>query len=338
MVLPIIFGCAGTTLTADEKAFFAETKPFGFILFARNVETPDQIRALCAALRESVDRHDAPILIDQEGGRVARLKGAPWHAAPPARVFGDLWDRDPEAAREATTLNARLIGADLAALGITVDCAPVLDVPVTGAHDVIGDRAFHSDPEVIAALGRAQADGLLQEGVLPVMKHIPGHGRSKTDSHAELPVVDASRRALARDFAPFAALADLPLAMTAHILYPALDDERPATTSAVIVEHIIRDEIGFDGLLMSDDISSNMKALPGDYARRTKDCLAAGCDVVLHCDGDLAAMHDVAAAAPDLTGEAAVRWGKAAFETATPDPLQDRPAAEAELARLLASS
>ncbi len=335
MVLPAIFGCAGTTLTAEEKAFFADTKPFGFILFARNVETPDQVRALCAALRETVARHDAPILIDQEGGRVARLKPPHWRAAPPARVFGDLWDRDPEAAARATTLNARLIGAELARLGISVDCAPVLDVPVPGSHDIIGDRAFHTDAQVIAALGRVFADGLLQEGVLPVIKHIPGHGRSKADSHAELPVVDAARDDLAQDFAPFKALADLPLAMTAHILYPALDAERPATTSAVIVEHVIRREIGFDGLLMSDDISSNMKALPGDYGRRTRDCLSAGCDVVLHCDGDLAAMKQVAAAAPDLTGEAAVRWGKAAFEIAAPNPLDDRAAAEADLARLL---
>ena len=335
MTLPAIFGCAGPALTADEKAFFAETRPLGFILFARNCESPDQIRALVADLRAAVGRHDAPVLIDQEGGRVARLRPPQWRAAPPARVFGELWDRDPAAATRAATLNAQLIGAELAALGITVDCAPVLDVPVPGAHDIIGDRAYHTDPEVIAALGRAVAEGLMQAGVLPVMKHIPGHGRARADSHAELPVVEDPAAALAQDFAPFAACADLPLAMTAHVLYTALDPDRPATTSPTIIAGVIRQRIGFDGLLMSDDISSNMKALPGGYARRAQDCLAAGCDVVLHCDGDLAAMQEAASVMPPLGDRAAVRWAKAALEIAAP-PTVDPTAAAEELATLLA--
>lgn len=337
MTIPAIFGCAGPTLTDDERTFFAETRPLGFILFARNVETPDQVRALCAALRETVGQHDAPILIDQEGGRVARLKPPHWRAAPPARTFGDLWDGDAEVAKRAAFLNAHLIGLELAALGINVDCAPVLDVPVEGAHDIIGDRAFHADPAIIAALGRAFADGLLQAGVLPVIKHIPGHGRSKADSHEELPVVDAARDDLAQDIAPFAALADLPLAMTAHVLYTALDPERPATTSPTVIENTIREQIGFVGLLMSDDISSNMKALPGSYSDRARDSLDAGCDAVLHCDGDFAAMQEVAAALPPLSGQAAVRWGQAAFAIVEPKPL-DPAAAQDELAALLAAA
>ncbi|MCW5749304.1 MAG: beta-N-acetylhexosaminidase, partial [Alphaproteobacteria bacterium] len=279
MTAAMIFGCAGHRLSADERSFFRDVDPLGFILFARNVATPAQLRALTSDLRDSVGRADAPVLIDQEGGRVARLKPPYWRVAPPAAVFGELYAREPETAVEAARLNARLIAADLTPLGIDVDCAPVLDVTVPGAHGVIGDRAFGVDPATVAALGRAQADGLLLGGVMPVMKHIPGHGRARADSHLELPVVEATRGELeASDFAPFRALADLPWAMTAHVLYRALSGNRPATTSDVVVRDIIRGHIGFDGLLLTDDLS--MGALDGTCAERAAASLAAGCDVV----------------------------------------------------------
>ncbi len=313
MTLPTIFGLAGPALTAGERAFFTETKPLGFILFSRNCTAPGQVAALCADLRAVVGQPDAPILIDQEGGRVARLKPPHWRHPPPARVFGDLWDRDRAAAIRASYLNGQLIGAELAASGINVDCAPVLDVPVPGSHDIIGDRAFHTDVAAIVALARAFADGLIAAGVLPVVKHIPGHGRATADSHADLPVVTAALEALDQDFAPFAALHDLPLAMTAHVLFSCVDPKRPTTTSARVIAAVIRGKIDFQGLLMSDDISSNMKALSGTYAERARDSLAAGCDVVLHCDGDLAAMQEVADAAPSLSDQAAVRWAQASY-------------------------
>lgn len=334
MTLPAIFGLAGLSVTDAERAFFADAGPLGFILFARNCESPEQVRALNTVLRAIVGRADAPILIDQEGGRVARLQTTHWRHPPPARPFGDLWERDPEAAQRAAFLNGQLIGAELSASGINVDCAPVLDVPVPGSHDIIGDRAFHTDPAVIADLGRAFADGLIAAGVLPVVKHIPGHGRAQADSHAELPVVAASAADLEQDFAPFRALRDLPLAMTAHVLYSALDPAHPATTSARIIEETIRTGIGFEGLLMSDDISSNMKALSGDFATRAQDSIAAGCDVVLHCDGDLPAMEAVAAALPRLSDQAAIRWAQASFLVVEPE-LVDAKAAQAELDLLL---
>ncbi len=333
MTLPAIFGLAGPELTGDERAFFAETKPLGFILFARNCATPDQVRALCRALRALTRQHDTPILIDQEGGRVARLKPPHWRHPPPARVFGDMWDRDPPAAERAARLNGQLIGAELIASGINVNCAPVLDVPVAGSHDIIGDRAYHTDTTVIAALGRAFTDGLIAAGVLPVVKHIPGHGRAGADSHKELPVVTASLAELEQDFAPFIALRDLPLAMTAHVLFSAVDPDHSATTSATVVEDVIRQKIGFHGLLMSDDISSNMKALPGGFADRAGDCIAAGCDVVLHCDGDLNAMQQVSAALPTLSDHAAVRWAQASFLIAEPEAV-NIPSATKELSLL----
>ena len=321
MTCSAIFGLSGTTLTDGERAFFADAMPLGFILFSRNCQTPEQVRALCADLRGVTRRADTPILIDQEGGRVARLKDPHWRHPPPARPFGALWDRDPSGACRAATLNGQLVGADLRGSGINVDCAPVLDVPVPGSHDIIGDRAFHDDPAAVAALGRAFADGLIAAGVLPVVKHIPGHGRARADSHAELPVVDAAPQDLEQDFAPFRALRDLPLAMTAHVLYSALDSDHPATTSAVIIADVIRTKIGFEGLLVSDDISSNMKALAGGFAERARDSIAAGCDVVLHCDGDLGAMHQVAAALPPLSDQAAVRWAQASFLIVEPEPV-----------------
>jgi beta-N-acetylhexosaminidase len=306
-----IFGCAGPVLTAQERAFFAAKNPFGFILFARNVQAPDQVRALVKALRESVGRNDAPVLIDQEGGRVARLKPPHWRAAPAAAKIADLADQDIDSACEAAWLNARLIGGELAALGIDVDCAPVCDVPVAGSHDVIGDRAYGTDPGRVATIARAAALGFLDAGVLPVIKHIPGHGRARADSHLELPTVDTQRAELeTTDFVPFRALADMPWAMTAHVLYTALDKERPATTSPTIIRDIIRGQIGFDGVLVSDDLS--MKALGGGFAERTRAALAAGCDLALHCNGDMAEMEGVASAAGPLSEPARKRIARAA--------------------------
>ncbi len=335
MTCPAIFGLSGLTLTDSERVFFADALPLGFILFSRNCEMPEQVRALCAELRGVTGRPDTPILIDQEGGRVARLQDPHWRHPPPARPFGALWDHDRSAACRAATLNGQLIAADLRASGINVDCAPVVDVPVPGSHDIIGDRAFHDDPAAIAALGRAFADGLIGAGVLPVVKHVPGHGRARADSHAELPVVGASTQDLEQDFAPFRELRDLPLAMTAHVLYSALDPDHPATTSAQIIADVIRTNIGFEGFLMSDDISSNMKALSGGFADRAKDSIAAGCDVVLHCDGDTLAMQAVAQALPALSDQAAVRWAQASFLIVEPRPV-DVVAAREELDALLA--
>ena len=302
----VVFGTAGPVLSPDERRFFREADPLGFILFARNVENPAQVRALIGDLRAAVGRADVPVLIDQEGGRVARLKPPHWRAAPPAKIFGDLYAHDPVRAREAVRINHRLLAAELSALGITVDCAPVLDVPVAGAHDVIGDRAFAHDPAVVADLGRAACDGLLAGGVLPVIKHIPGHGRARADSHKELPAVDASLADMeASDFAPFRALLDAPWAMTAHVLYTALDRDRPATLSPGVIESVIRKRIGFDGVLLSDDIG--MSALTGDYRARAESCLRAGCDVVLHCSGDAAEMRAAAEGTGPLSSAAGAR-------------------------------
>jgi beta-N-acetylhexosaminidase len=299
--LAAIFGCVGPTLGESETAFFRESQPWGFILFGRNVETPDQVRRLVADLRETVP--DVPVLIDQEGGRVQRLKPPRWPKYPPGRAYGALADAVQRG--EIARLGGRLIAHDLRALGVNVDCAPVLDTPTPGAHDVIGDRAYGQTPEVVAELGRAFAEGLLAGGVLPVIKHMPGHGRAHADSHLRLPVVEATRAELARDFAPFRANADLPAAMTAHVVYPAIDPAAPATTSRVVIEEVIRRDIGFDGLLLTDDLS--MKALSGDFASRAGDALAAGCDLALHCNGDMAEMQAVAAGAKPLAGESARR-------------------------------
>lgn len=312
-----IFGCAGLTLTPAEQTFFARTRPYGFILFARNVESPAQVRTLCAGLRASIGRSDAPILIDQEGGRVQRLKPPHWRAIPEGRRFGDLYAADRRAGEEATETNARLIAAELRDVGIDVDCLPVLDVPVPDAHDIIGDRAFGEDPAVVASLGAIVCRGLRRGGVMPIIKHIPGHGRARSDSHLELPVVDAPLDALRqRDFKPFhdvsAALdgGALCWAMTAHVVYKALDPARPATVSPLVIERVIRGEIGFNGPLISDDLS--MKALSGDMRQRTEQALAAGCDLVLHCNGDMGEMVEIAAACPNLSADAAARLARAA--------------------------
>lgn len=326
-----ILGCAGPMLTAAEKAFFADVRPWGFILFARNVETPDQVRALTAALREAVGRADAPILIDQEGGRVQRLRPPHWPSYPPARAYAEL----PSAEQLAITrLGGRLIAQDLAELGIDVDCLPVLDVPSQDAHEVIGDRAYAATPQDVAALGRAAAEGLMAGGVLPVMKHMPGHGRARADSHHDLPVVDAAAQDLeACDFPPFRALADLPMAMSAHVVYPAFDPHRPATLSPTIVEEVIRGRIGFDGLLMTDDLS--MRALSGGYRERAETARAAGCDIVLHCNGDMAEMQAVAGGAGPLEGRAAERASAALARRQPPEPF-DVPEGRARLAAAFA--
>jgi beta-N-acetylhexosaminidase len=304
-----IFGCEGPALNASETAFFADAQPYGFILFQRNCETPDQVRTLVEEMREAAGAADAPVLIDQEGGRVQRLKPPLWRAAPAAARFGALYRTDPQAAREALDANLRLLAVELKDLGITVDCIPCLDVPAADEHGIIGDRAFAADPALNAELGRWTVEALTASGVVPVVKHLPGHGRARVDSHEALPVVDAAREELdAVDFAPFRALRDAPAGMTAHVVYTALDADRCATLSPTVIEGVIRKDIGFTGLLMSDDLS--MKALSGDMRTRAGDAIAAGCDVALHCNGDMDEMKAVASATPMLSGEAAARAGR----------------------------
>jgi beta-N-acetylhexosaminidase len=315
-----ILGCAGLTLSDEERAFFRDVRPWGFILFKRNVETPDQVRALVDDLRATVDRADAPVLIDQEGGRVQRLGPPHWRRYPRGRAYGELPANDPLLRREITRLGARLMAHDLATLGINVDCVPVLDVPHPGAHDVIGDRAYADTPEGVASLGRAACEGLIAGGVLPVIKHIPGHGRAMADSHQDLPLVDASYDDLdARDFAPFRVLSDMPMAMSAHVIFTAVDPQRPATTSRKVMTDVIRGAIGFDGLVMTDDLS--MKALSGNFTQRARASLSAGCDVVLHCNGDMAEMRAVVAGSKLLVGRSAQRGRSALGRLArAPEP------------------
>jgi beta-N-acetylhexosaminidase len=328
-----IYGCAGTSLSGAEKDFFRGARPWGFILFARNISDSVQVIDLVKQLRNTVEDSQAPILIDQEGGRVARLKPPHWPARPPAARFGALHVENPEAGREACYLNARLIAHDLASLGINVDCLPVLDVPVPGAHDIIGDRAFAPDPATIIALGRAQIEGLMDGGVLPVMKHIPGHGRAGADSHLALPRVSAKAEELsATDFVTFRSLSQCPIAMTAHVVYESIDPQRPATTSPKVIRDVIRGEIGFDGLLMSDDLS--MKALDGPLSVRARLALFAGCDLALHCNGDMDEMRQVAAGVTELKGPALKRSEHALSHLSAPAPF-DSAAAAARLATLL---
>ncbi|PLX39293.1 MAG: beta-N-acetylhexosaminidase [Hyphomicrobiales bacterium] len=314
-----ITGVAGLSLSEDEKAFLGNERPWGLILFARNCRDADQIRELVAEFRDVVGDLSAPVLIDQEGGRVQRLRPPLAPIYPPGAVYGALHAMDTEEGLAMARLGARLIAADLHALGIDVDCLPVLDVPATGSHDVIGDRAYGRDPKKIATIGRAAAEGLLAGGVLPVIKHIPGHGRAMVDSHLDLPRVDTPLETLREtDFPPFKMLNDMPLAMTAHVVYSALDTA-PATTSARIISEIIRGEMGFDGCLMSDDLS--MKALGGDFGDRTRAALAAGCDLVLHCNGDFEEMRAIAEATPELTGEASRRANAALDRRRAPEAL-----------------
>ena len=300
-----ITGLAGTELTADEREFLREADPWGLILFKRNVNTPAQVAELVTACRSALGRQ-APVLVDQEGGRVQRLGPPHWPPYPPGAAYGKLYDRDPAAGLAAARLGARLIAHDLHALGIDVDCLPLADVPVEGHDKVIGDRAYGARPDKVAAIAGAVARGLLNGGVLPVVKHIPGHGRATADSHQSLPVVEADWDTLqATDFAAFRPLGGMPLGMTAHVVFSAIDPTHPATTSATMVRDVIRGFCGFRGLLMSDDIS--MGALSGSIFERSQAAIAAGCDIVLHCNGEIPEMRDVARAVPVLAAAAAER-------------------------------
>jgi beta-N-acetylhexosaminidase len=331
-----ITGVSGTELNAAEREFIRTTSPWGFILFKRNIETPQQVALLVQELMASVGVADAPVLIDQEGGRVQRLGPPHWPVYPSGALFGVLYDVDRALGLSAARLSARLIAADLEVLGISVDCLPLADVPVAGADAVIGDRAYGTEPGKVAAIAGAVTEGLEQGGILPVLKHIPGHGRATADSHFGLPVVNTSKKELERtDFVAFQALSALPMAMTAHVVFSALDPLHPATTSATIIEQVIRGVIGFQGLLMSDDVSMN--ALSGSIAERTRAIFAAGCDMVLHCNGNLDEAREVAAETPELSGKALDRARQALASRRPPQPF-DRGAARAELDALMSTA
>lgn len=326
MTKAFVSGCAGVTLTQDEIAFFRDADPWGLILFARNVGSPDQLRALTSAFREAVGRQTAPVLVDQEGGRVQRLKPPNWPKYPAPKLYGDLFRSDPGKGERAAWLGARLIASDLFDVGITIDCLPCLDVRFPDTVDAIGDRALSDDPNVVTRLGQAMIDGALSGGVLPVIKHIPGHGRARVDSHLELPRVEADTTSLKDvDFRPFQALSGVSLGMTAHIIYNEIDPDTAGTQSAKVIQDVIRTEIGFAGCLMSDDIS--MKALGGDYVERSQKIIEAGCDIVLHCNGEMSEMMAVADAVPELAGEAAQRCAAALDGLKPPEPGFDRIAA-----------
>jgi beta-N-acetylhexosaminidase len=322
-----ISGCSGPVLSIAERDFFARTNPWGLILFKRNCETPDQLKTLTSAFRAAVGRKNAPVFIDQEGGRVQRL-GPPsnaWRRYPAAQAYGEAFNVSALAGLRAARNVGRLMAEDLIAAGITANCVPVLDVPQPGAHEIVGNRAYSDRIEAIMALARAHAEGFADGGVLPVIKHIPGHGRAKADSHLELPVVDAKRAELeAVDFPPFAAMADAPMAMTAHVVYTALDKSAPATLSKKVISGVIRKQIGFRGLLMTDDLS--MKALSGSYAEKTRAALEAGCDIVLHCNGQMDQMEEVAAAAGVLKGKALSRARAALKVARKPQPFDRKQA------------
>ena len=330
-----IVGVAGLSLAAEERAFLRAAEPWGFILFRRNVDTPEQVRALVAQLRETVGRADAQVLIDQEGGRVQRLGPPHWPKYPAGAHYGAIYDRDRAAGLDAARLGARLIAHYLAELGITVDCLPLADVPVSEADPVIGDRAYGTTPDKVAAIAQAVADGLMDGGVLPVLKHLPGHGRATADSHLKLPVVTTDRATLeSSDLAAFRPLKQLPLGMTAHVVFSAIDPVAPATTSVKMVCEVIRAFIGFDGLLMSDDVS--MGALSGTLAERSRAALAASCDVVLHCNGKLDEMRQVAGECPVLSGDAARRAAAALAARRKSAPLDVAKARE-EFSAMMAS-
>lgn len=312
-----ITGLAGLTISANERAFLREAQPWGLIIFQRNVSSPAQVSDLTRSFRDLVG-WQAPVLVDQEGGRVQRLKPPQWPAYPAGARYGALYDRAPEVGLAAARLAGHLIAADLRPLGVDVDCLPLADVPVAGGDPIIGDRAYGSEPGKVAAIAAAIAQGLTAGGVLPVLKHLPGHGRAGADSHLKLPVVDTPRATLeATDFAAFRPLAGLPLGMTAHVVFSSIDPVAPATTSVTMVREVIRGFIGFQGLLMSDDIS--MGALSGTLAARSQAALAAGCDVVLHCNGDLREMTQVASVVPELSGEALARADAALAARSAPE-------------------
>jgi beta-N-acetylhexosaminidase len=312
-----ITGLEGLTLSPNERSFLRDARPWGLIIFKRNVSTPDQVTKLIQSFRD-IAGSEAPVLVDQEGGRVQRLGPPHWPAYPPGARYGELYDQEPAAGIAAARLAGHLIAADLRPLGIDVDCLPIADVPAAGGDPVIGDRAYGSEPSKVAKIAKAIAEGLEAGGVLPVVKHLPGHGRATADSHHKLPVVDTDRATLeASDFAAFKPLAGLPLGMTAHVVFSAIDPVAPATTSVTMVRQVIRGFIGFQGLLMSDDISMN--ALSGSIAERSRAALAAGCDVVLHCNGNLGEMVAVANETPELTGEAARRADAALVARKAPE-------------------
>jgi len=328
-----ITGLSGPAVTADERTFLRETRPWGLILFKRNVQSAGQLSALIDEFKAAVGRTEVPVLIDQEGGRVQRMGPPQWPAYPPGAAYGRIYDRDQTAGLAAARLGGRLMASDLAAAGITVDCLPLGDVPVAGSDAVIGDRAYGQTSGKVAAIAGALTEGLAEGGVLPVLKHLPGHGRATADSHLRLPVVATDRETLeATDFAAFRPLARLPLGMTAHVVFTAIDPDFPATTSATIIGQVIRGFIGFDGLLMSDDLS--MGALSGSLAERTHAALAAGCDMALHCNGNLCEMDAVAGAAPELAG-AAARRAEASLAARRPANAIDLVAARAQFARLM---
>jgi beta-N-acetylhexosaminidase len=328
-----ITGVSATELSTAERDFIRAARPWGFILFKRNVQTPAQVAALVQELRDAAAAADAPVLIDQEGGRVQRLGPPHWPRYPAGIVFSRLYDIDSALGLTAARLSARLIADDLLNLGITVDCLPLADVPVAGADAVIGDRAYGTAPDKVAAIARAVTEGLEQGGVLPVLKHIPGHGRATADTHVQLPTVATPESELeSSDFAAFRPLADLPMAMTAHVVFSAIDPVHPATTSATMIQRVIRGSIGFQGLLMSDDVSMN--ALAGSVAERSRAIIAAGCDIILHCNGNLDEMQAVAAEAPELAGDALARASRALAARKAPTAF-DRPAARAELDALI---
>jgi beta-N-acetylhexosaminidase len=329
-----ITGLSGLTLSDAERGFVGAARPWGLILFKRNIDNPTQVSELIRSFRKAVGT-DAPVLVDQEGGRVQRLGPPHWPAYPPGAAYAALFGHDPEVACEAARIGSRLIAADLHPLGITVDCLPLADVPVAGADSVIGDRTYGTTPSQVATIAAAVAEGLMRGGVLPVLKHIPGHGRATADSHRDLPIVKTDRATLeATDFAAFAPLAAIPLGMTAHVVYTAIDPACPATTSRLMIDEVIRGVIGFRGALMGDDVS--MGALSGTIAERTRASLAAGCDLVLHCNGRMDEMEAVAAETPELSGAALARTDAALAARRAPDDA-DIPALRQRFAALLAA-
>lgn len=336
MFKPFIVGLSGTELLQTEIDFIKHHKPWGIILFKRNCETPHQLQSLTSKIKDVYGTEEVPILIDQEGGRVARLKGEGWRNYPPAAFFYDFYKKSPERALDLVRLNASLQASELRTMGVTVNCAPMVDVRSPTAHDIIGDRAFSEEAQEVALYGRAVMNGHIDQGIIPIIKHIPGHGRALADSHESLPVVKESWHDLQKDFIPFKALNDAPLAMTAHILYTALDEKNCATLSPEVIRHVIRGVIGFTGILMSDDVS--MKALKGSFAEITKNILSAGCDLVLHCNGDMNEMNPIADALENfdhlLTYRTRTMW-QDIFNNSSPRSSTDLAEEYAELSALL---
>ena len=324
-----IYGLEGLELTDAERSFFRDADPAGYVLFKRNCEDAEQVLRLTNALRDLSGRPDVPILIDQEGGRVARMRPPNWPAFPPAERFDELYALAPSAAIEAVRSNTRAIGLVLRASGVNVNALPLLDVRQEGASDIIGDRSFGSNPMQVAALGRAALDGMASAGVVGIVKHIPGHGRALVDSHKELPVVTASAEDLESDLEPFERLASAPMGMTAHVVYTAWDPDHPATLSPTVIGDIIRGRIGFDGFLMSDDLG--MEALQGDFGSRAAGVVKAGCDVALHCSGKMEEMEAVASTVPPLSADGEARLARAMATTLTDD--DDGPSLEEALAK-----